>query len=136
MRVRESRCSESYTILEAANTKLPIFCIFSFSSNRIRHRRCLQTFIAWLWVSWKSGLVEAMLSCGSKWFYISNFNICDLRCGSVAARLLRLWVRVPPEAWMYFCCEWCVCCQVEVSATSWSFVQRSPTEYDAVLCVI
>jgi hypothetical protein len=28
-----------------------------------------------------------------------------------------------------------VCCQVDVSATSWSLVQRSPTECDASLCV-
>ena len=25
-----------------------------------------------------------------------------------AARLLRLWVRIPPEAWMFVCCECCV----------------------------
>ena len=24
------------------------------------------------------------------------------------ARLLRLWVRIPPEAWMFFCCLFCV----------------------------
>jgi len=29
-----------------------------------------------------------------------------------------------------------VCCQVEVSAMSWSLVQRSPTDYGASLCVI
>jgi len=29
-----------------------------------------------------------------------------------------------------------VCCQVEVSATRWSLVQRSPTDYGASLCVI
>jgi hypothetical protein len=29
-----------------------------------------------------------------------------------------------------------VCCQVEVSATSWSLVQRSPTECVSLLCVI
>jgi hypothetical protein len=29
-----------------------------------------------------------------------------------------------------------VCCQVEVSATSWSLVQRSPTECGASLCGI
>jgi hypothetical protein len=28
------------------------------------------------------------------------------------------------------------CCQVEVSATSWSLVQRSPTDCGASLCVI
>jgi hypothetical protein len=30
----------------------------------------------------------------------------------------------------------CVCCQVEISATSWSLVQRSPTDCGALLCVI
>jgi hypothetical protein len=30
----------------------------------------------------------------------------------------------------------CLCCQVEVSATSWSLVHRSPTDCDASLCVI
>jgi hypothetical protein len=29
-----------------------------------------------------------------------------------------------------------VCCQLEVSATSWSLVQRSPTDCSASLCVI
>jgi len=29
-----------------------------------------------------------------------------------------------------------VCCQVEVSATDWSFVQRSPTDCGASLCLI
>jgi hypothetical protein len=44
---------------------------------------------------------------------------------STAARLLGLWVRIPPRAWMSVCCE---CCQVEVSATGWSLVQRSHTD--------
>jgi hypothetical protein len=47
----------------------------------------------------------------------------------VAARLLRLWVRIPPGAWMSVVSV--VCCQVEVSATDWSLVQRSPTDCDA-----
>jgi len=29
-------------------------------------------------------------------------------CRSAAARLLRFWVRIPPEAWMYVCRECCV----------------------------
>ena len=29
-----------------------------------------------------------------------------------AARLLRLWVRIPPGAWMSLCCECCVFCQL------------------------
>jgi len=31
-----------------------------------------------------------------------------LRRRSVAARLLRLWVRIPKVIWMYVCCECCV----------------------------
>jgi hypothetical protein len=36
---------------------------------------------------------------------------------------------------MFVCCV-CLCCQVEVSATSWSLVQRSPTDCGVSLCVI
>jgi len=32
----------------------------------------------------------------------------SLRHGFAAARLLRLWVRIPPGAWMAVCCECCV----------------------------
>ena len=31
-----------------------------------------------------------------------------LRHRSVAARLLVLWVRIPPGAWVFVCCECCV----------------------------
>ena len=40
----------------------------------------------------------------------------------------------PAGAWMPVC--FVMCCQVEVSATSWSLVQRSPTDSGAPLCVI
>ena len=56
----------------------------------------------------------------------------SLRRRSAAARLLRSRVRIPPEAWMSVVSV--VCCQVEVSATSWSLVQRSRT--DCVLSVV
>jgi hypothetical protein len=47
-----------------------------------------------------------------------------LRRRSAPARLLRLWVQIPPGGMdvVNF-----VCCQVEVCATSWSLVQRIPT---------
>ena len=32
----------------------------------------------------------------------------SLRCRSATARQLRLWVRIPPGAWMSFCCGCCV----------------------------
>ena len=40
--------------------------------------------------------------------------------------MLGLLVRLSPGAWISVCCG--VCRQVEVSATSWSLVQRSPTD--------
>ena len=55
---------------------------------------------------------------------------------SAATRLLRLWVRIPPGAWMFVCCEFCVCCQVEVSATGWSLVYRRPTDCGASIPLI
>ena len=63
-------------------------------------------------------------------FYQTNFE----GPVPVAARVLRSCVRIPPGAWIFVCCEFC--CHVEVSATSWSLVQRSPINCDASLCVI
>jgi hypothetical protein len=55
--------------------------------------------------------------------------------GSAVARLLGLRVRIPPGVCMSVVSV--VCCQVEVSATGWSLVQRSPTEYSVCKkCVI
>jgi hypothetical protein len=34
--------------------------------------------------------------------------VVGLRRGFAAARLLRLWVRIPPVTWMTICCECCV----------------------------
>ena len=53
---------------------------------------------------------------------------------STAARLQRSWVRIPRGSWMSVVSV--VCCQVEVSATSWSLVQRSCTDFGASLCVL
>ena len=48
---------------------------------------------------------------------LDNYNIMNtcrshwsrgLRRRSTAARLLRMWVRIPPGAWMSVCCECCV----------------------------
>jgi len=57
-----------------------------------------------------------------------------LRCGSAAARLLKLWARIPPGAWMSVCCEYCLCCQVEVlRRADHSSREVIPTE-SVVLC--
>ena len=47
-------------------------------------------------------------------YYTNIFPLCrsqwprGLRRRSAAARLLRLWVRIPPRSWMSVCCECCV----------------------------
>jgi hypothetical protein len=70
---------------------------------------------------------------------ISMYNCKECRCqwprgprhGSATARLLGLGVRIPPGAWMSVCCE---SCQIEVSASDWSLIQRSPTEWCVSEC--
>ena len=37
-----------------------------------------------------------------------NLNLSELRRKSGAARLLRFWVQIPPEAWMFFSFDCCV----------------------------
>ena len=53
----------------------------------------------------------------------------------MANRVLGLWVRISPG---HGCLSVLivVCCQVEVSATGWPVVQRSPTDCGASSCVI
>ena len=58
-----------------------------------------------------------------------------LRRRSAAARLLVCWFE-SHRGHGRFSVVSVVCCQVEVSATSWSLVQRSPTDCGASLCVI
>ena len=81
---------------------------------------------------------KAILPTFSSWMTIPKYSTHlsqlprDLRLRSTAARLLRSWVRIP----LGHGCLSVVCCQLEVSATSWSFVQRSPTDCGVSLCVI
>jgi hypothetical protein len=58
------------------------------------------------------------------------------RVWSAADRLLRLRVRIPLGTWMFVSFEYCVCCQVQVSATGRSLLQRSRTDCGVSLCVI
>ena len=55
-----------------------------------------------------------------------------LRRRYAAARLLRPWVRIPPGAWMFVCCECCVLSGRGLGE-GWSLIQRSPTEYGVSL---
>jgi hypothetical protein len=50
---------------------------------------------------WEDILRTYLLNCRSQWPR-------GLRRRSAAARLLRSWVGIPPRAWMFVCCEYCV----------------------------
>ena len=56
-----------------------------------------------------------------------------LRRGSAATRLSGSWDRIPPGQ-QCLSLESVVCCQVEISASGWSLVQRSPTECGVSEC--
>ena len=54
-----------------------------------------------------------------------------LRSTSAAARLLRLWVRIPPAAWISVCCE---CCVLSVRGLCDELITR-PEESYRLWCV-
>jgi len=45
---------------------------------------------------------------------------------SAAARLLRSWFRIPPEAWMFVCCE---CCVLSGRGLCYELITRSEEPY-------
>ena len=58
----------------------------------------------------------------------------DQRRRSTAARLLRSWVRIPPKAWMFVCCE---CCVLSGRGLCDGLIMRSEESYRlwrAVVC--
>jgi hypothetical protein len=65
--------------------------------------------------------------CRSRWPRV-------LRCGAAAVCLLALRVRISPEARIFVVSVVCLCCQAEVSVTSWSLFQKSPTECGVSEC--
>ena len=56
----------------------------------------------------------------------------DLRRRSAAARLLRSWVRIPPGAWMFVCCE---CCVLSGRGLCDELITR-PEEFYRLWCVV
>jgi hypothetical protein len=72
----------------------------SFSCRKLNSGTSIQ-LVTWslYWLSY-FGSVK-FFDCRSQW-------PCGVRRGSAAARLLGLWVWIPPRAWMSVCCECCV----------------------------
>jgi len=77
-----------------------------------------------------SAKVRVRSQVSPRWFVVGKVALGrsqwprGLRRRSAASRLLRLWVRIRPEAWVS-----------AVFATGWSLVQRSPPDCGASLCV-
>ena len=70
----------------------------------VQHEICLLIFILILSETFliiKIIKLNTIKMCRSQW-------PCGLRRRSTAARLLRLWVRIPPGAWIFVCCGCCV----------------------------
>jgi len=110
--------STALVILSELNTYFPLVV------SRVTRNGPIVVF----WLMTKSCiLVIAVCLCRPHW-------PCCLCCGSTAFRLLGLWLRIPSRAWMFVCCEICVCSQVEVCAAGRSLVQGSPTECDLSEC--
>jgi hypothetical protein len=57
-----------------------------------------------------------------------------LRRGSATARLMKWWVPIPLIAWMCLSLVNSVCCQIEISASGRSLLQRSPTQCGVSEC--
>jgi len=104
--------------------------IFYAASYLIFNARCFSFFFFWKdYIASTTGEVACRkLCCLSLWSR-------GLRPRSTAVRLLGSWVRIPPAALTFVCCEYCVCCQVQASVTSWPLVQGSPNDCGASLCV-
>jgi hypothetical protein len=80
-------------------------------------------YLSWSWATWpvpvsriQKSLQRSAMIPSASWGRAFYFFMCDhiplvpvpVVARSKAARLLELWVRIPPEAWMSVCCECCV----------------------------
>jgi hypothetical protein len=65
--------------------------------------------------------------------FLKEYKITVPRCGSAAARLMGMWIRIP-FGYTGLSDVSVVCCQEEVSATGRSLLHRSPTECVVAEC--
>ena len=76
-------------------------------------RKCIQlTIVISIIINVIIIIVKETACCGCLYFLFLTWSRSQwprgLRRRSAAARLLRSWVRIPPGAWIFVCCECCV----------------------------
>jgi hypothetical protein len=78
------------------------------SSRLLEDIRKLNYFLTWamkISIHWNSSSSFWMSLSNIFTFILVNFATLSNLSKSAAARLLRLWVRIPAGAWMFVCCE-------------------------------
>jgi len=86
------------------------------------------------WFLWCAGLLRSVLGhelSSDEVRPVLTVNV-GLRRRSAAARLLRLWVRIPPGAWMFV---WCECCVLSSRGLCIGLIAR-PEESYWLWCVV
>jgi hypothetical protein len=114
-----------------------IFCIENFGARCVcSHMQC------------KRRNISEFYSRVCQHYIFSSIHVCvfiiiyfcrsqwprGLRRRSAAVRLLGLRVRIPPGGHGCLSLVSVVCCQVEISASGWSLVQRGPTDCGVSEC--
>ena len=108
----------------------------SYSDNCSIKKNFSCLFKADVAIARNSNLVCNSTTCTRTHFLSRSQWPRGLMRGSAVARLLGLWVRIPPGGMDVSVVSVVCFVQVEVSVTSWSLVQRSSTDCGASLCVI
>ena len=106
-----------------------VYHILSYSFGATFYH-CMFCIVLFNFVSYVFFIVMFMYSywyvfCRSQWPR-------GLRRRSSASRLLRSWVRIPPRAWMFVCCE---CCVVSGRGLCDELIIRSEESY-RLWCVV
>ena len=83
-----------------SSSKKSVFCTQTSVCSSFRGRTHKQGLLVQVWKKGRKCTCDFALS-RSQWPR-------GLRRSSAAARLLRLWVRIPPGVWKFVCCECCV----------------------------
>ena len=82
------------------NQNTPFFCVYRASCTVYYPDQQMHNIYIYIYINNILYIVSTP-TCRSQWPR-------GLRRGSATARLLRSWLRIPPGAWMFVCCECCV----------------------------